>query len=1240
MYVKYSTVTLDECEFTGNTLVLGYAAGLFVDDASDVTVIRTVFRDNVVNSGYGGAIVCNIGAVLELYGVGFSNNEVSEPLKVDSSVHNAFSYFCYTTACPEGEEPFLYDGCVPCTAGSFSDSTSTSPCTPCPEGTYSSATGAIECTGTCPPETPWSPEGTVVPRNCGEPQCAANKYWAESDQQCTSCPPHLETSRAGSMSIAGCFSIRASFFASSMRSERISAFNADESNYKAIADVSFPDGLTFISPTMLIVGNYDEILAFDAEGTPQGVFASLRNTGKAFGGLIYLPDLHLVGVAEWQVNIEVFFFDVHDFDGTPLGLGDVVARTSLPGFNTNPRYLSRGENPDELLATNINYADFGTVVVRFCIPTEATCNPAERNMVLVDGGSDIVGVEVLLEKGTFLVSNRLPSNPGNGRVWECPLDITTTMNIYSCALFAYQPEGDGWEWDPYQIHADDEKGVVYVGDHDYMKIHAFFFDGTYLGRVEEMEGNLGAPTDFTIYEGAFPPLSTLELPDSGVFEAGTDITAPLTLKNHRNVPIGDEYPARPGIYSIEATGLIPGTNYSSTITGSIEYKDDAPSSAALTASLNIPFVGDWTISLTGGNSNPQSFFGSPTTITVFPAPTDPASCTTTSPTVITAGSDFTATVSTFDAFLNPTSHAADTFSFALDDGRPPSSVVRAGTSASVVYSDTMTRAGSYELEVIFHDEEISVSPLNFDVLAAAPSAAASTASAGTTTSIESAVDTALQLQAFLHDEFGNEVFDAPGVVVNIQGLDPLDPAAVVEHVLEGPRYSHTVTVLQDLEATLTISFSLDGAPIGEPLEISVSPPPPPEDPFSANNVIFLAGVFFFGGLGIYYVYAHLTKTANDTSLKTKAKEVRANLFMIAVNVVDVLTDFLNWHITIARACAGLVNHLYLGFACASVVGMLIAVSVSVLQLLHLKSDADEIKTSEELEAEFIPLKARYKKVEAEAEAGGAQVQPVAGDAAAAAEDEDPVNALEKKLLARIERIHTDKTEVFQMQRDQKRTIAGVIQIIVEDTPITFINVLYMVYGCDLGVGAGEPLDTVEDENNCPPVQERVGSVFIFTTMLTVALATKKVVSFRGLGAMKRNRERLEREIKGMEEEAGGWLAELVRKRTGGEEPPAAETRAPESASAEAELRLAAGAEAELRLAADAAASLRAENEGLRRRNVGLAEEGGALRARLEEAEGRERRMIEEKEAAEAGRAELQRQADEEIRVLMAEMEAG
>jgi hypothetical protein len=80
-------------------------------------------------------------------------------------------------------------------------------------------------------------------------------------------------------------------------------------------------------------------------------------------------------------------------------------------------------------------------------------------------------------------------------------------------------------------------------------------------------------------------------------------------------------------------------------------------------------------------------------------------------------------------------------------------------------------------------------------------------------------------------------------------------------------------------------------------------------------------------------------------------------------------------------------------------------------------------------------------------------------------------------------------------------------------------------------------------------------VFIFTTMLTVALATKKLVSFAGLGAKKRNLERLEREISAMEEEAREWLAELVRRRTGGEEPPPDETRGAELAGGSLRLQL-------------------------------------------------------------------------------------
>jgi hypothetical protein len=113
------------------------------------------------------------------------------------------------------------------------------------------------------------------------------------------------------------------------------------------------------------------------------------------------------------------------------------------------------------------------------------------------------------------------------------------------------------------------------------------------------------------------------------------------------------------------------------------------------------------------------------------------------------------------------------------------------------------------------------------------------------TSIVSAFDTALSLQAFINDAFGNEVLDAPGVVVQVQGLDPSDPVAVVEHDLVGPRYSHTVTVPEGLEATLTINFSLDGVQIGEPVEITVAPPLP-DHTVTYMGIIFGVFLLVFG----------------------------------------------------------------------------------------------------------------------------------------------------------------------------------------------------------------------------------------------------------------------------------------------------------------------------------------------------------------------------------------------------------
>ncbi|GMI33154.1 hypothetical protein TeGR_g6688, partial [Tetraparma gracilis] len=80
------------------------------------------------------------------------------------------------------------------------------------------------------------------------------------------------------------------------------------------------------------------------------------------------------------------------------------------------------------------------------------------------------------------------------------------------------------------------------------------------------------------------------------------------------------------------------------------YNKNSPAHASLTASVVIPYAGDWTLDVTQGTYNVQHFLGSPHLITVAPAATDPASCALETPLgrSITAGSSFEAIVETFD----------------------------------------------------------------------------------------------------------------------------------------------------------------------------------------------------------------------------------------------------------------------------------------------------------------------------------------------------------------------------------------------------------------------------------------------------------------------------------------------------------------------------------------------------------------------------------------------------------------
>ena len=128
--------------------------------------------------------------------------------------------------------------------------------------------------------------------------------------------------------------------------------------------------------------------------------------------------------------------------------------------------------------------------------------------------------------------------------------------------------------------------------------------------------------------------------------AGSPIDAPLPPRDASNTPLPDSYPIETDLpfYRIIATGLRDGLP--TTLTGLV--------SSSTLATIIIPYVGNFIISITSSLTNPQILQNGAFQNSVDTAPTDPASSTTSYDRVITAGSLSTANFTTFDAFDNST----------------------------------------------------------------------------------------------------------------------------------------------------------------------------------------------------------------------------------------------------------------------------------------------------------------------------------------------------------------------------------------------------------------------------------------------------------------------------------------------------------------------------------------------------------------------------------------------------------
>jgi len=113
------------------------------------------------------------------------------------------------------------------------------------------------------------------------------------------------------------------------------------------------------------------------------------------------------------------------------------------------------------------------------------------------------------------------------------------------------------------------------------------------------------------------------------------------------------------------------------------YDKNSPAHASLTASVVIPYAGDWSVSVTQGTYNVQHFLGSPHLITVAAAATDPASCTTKLSSNLEVGGLLTASISTFDLLGNPTADPSDALTYWLNDDSTPALLDGNSVSAQV-----------------------------------------------------------------------------------------------------------------------------------------------------------------------------------------------------------------------------------------------------------------------------------------------------------------------------------------------------------------------------------------------------------------------------------------------------------------------------------------------------------------------------------------------------------------------------
>ncbi len=408
--------------------------------------------------------------------------------------------------------------------------------------------------------------------------------------------------------------------------------------------------------------------------------------------------------------------------------------------------------------------------------------------------------------------------------------------------------------------------------------------------------------------------------------AGVPIVSPVLLRTHLNLDLASDYPIEDEMFRfrIAAEGLIPGTEFTTEIDGSVTFDSEAEAHESLTASIAVPYAGNWTVKITEGLLNPQHLFGSPFVVTVEPAPTDPAHCTSHFTSVVTAGTEFSASVQPKDAFLNPTDHADDSFYGRKgDDSDTDYQLVRSGDEFS--YSKTLAAAGDYVFSVhhAVTNSEIAGSPFHYKVVAASPSAARTShnipvGDKGVAKKIESSTAYPLVLQVFPSDKYLNPIAAASGYKVVVSGLsDDLDDTYQLN---SGTFFKTSIQLPKNLRTTIVLKFMYGSTVIGDGKEVRIPVSPPASYTlYYVVGLTFLAFAFFVKFLYDKYGKAAIERgeekqvTAQGKLREVLTGKIRVQQFFLTIELIDAFSDLANGILKFLDGAGSLHFLLYYGF---------------------------------------------------------------------------------------------------------------------------------------------------------------------------------------------------------------------------------------------------------------------------------------------------------------------------------------